>query len=109
MSLDFGLQFEGEDTKETCELYERNITHNVANMWGRAGIFNSLYNSGGKKAKEELENLREGLKKMEDSPAEYRKLDPENGWGDYDSALEFLREVVSYCAKYPNSIIWVSK
>jgi len=109
VSLDFYLQYIDEDTFETSEIYSRNITHNLTGMWNKAGIYDSLYNSHRMRPKEIIGLLRSGLAHMEDNPAEYRLLEPENGWGSYENALEFLRDVIAICSRYPNATIGISK
>jgi hypothetical protein len=104
MSLDFGIT----KVKETT-VYSGNYTHNVAKMWELAGVYESLYNSNGRRANEILLNLKVGIKKMEKSPEEFKKLNPENGWGDYDSALGFLKEIALACEENPDGKIYISK
>ena len=88
-----GLNISLKKMKPCC-IYETNITHNLAPMWRKAGIYDCLYNSEGKKADTIVVELREGLSKMITSPEEYKKLKPANGWGDYDSAISFLTRLI---------------
>jgi hypothetical protein len=39
---------------------------------------------------------------------EYRQKEPENGWGNYDGALEFLAEIAQAAADHPLGVIRVS-
>jgi len=41
-------------------------------------------------------------------PDEMRKLEPENGWGDYESALKFLKEIIVTCLDHPECFVEVS-
>jgi hypothetical protein len=39
---------------------------------------------------------------------EYQKLNPENGWGSYETALAFLEEIINACEEYPDATIRIS-
>lgn len=104
MSLDFSLEIIAP-----TYIYDGNMTHNVAPMWRKAGVYNALYNSEGQLAKDILEELKKGKEEMLAFPEEYKKLNPENGWGDYDSSLNFLNTIIMACEKWPHGIIHISK
>jgi hypothetical protein len=104
MSLDFSL----EKTQPT-EVYSGNMTHNVSPMWDLAGIYDDLYNSDGKKADDIVINLWNGYNKMVKNPKKFQKLNPENGWGSYETALTYLKEIIDACGEYPEAIIRISK
>lgn len=105
MSLDIWLQC------DHCQLTtgDLNYTHNVSPMWREAGCYDALYNSDGKRASETLEILNEAIKKMSQDPEKYRALNPSNGWGNYDSALQFLRDWRTSVENHPDMIIRVSR
>lgn len=85
-----------------------NATHNLMPMWSKAGCYSALYESHGKPAKEILSPLIQGLTDMLKNSEEYRKLEPSNGWGDYDGAISFLVQVIKDCASNPDTNIEVS-
>jgi len=99
MSLDIGLR--RHDTF--------NVTHNLTPMWIKANIYECLYKSEGKKAKEIINQLEKGLQDIKDNYNEYKKLNPSNGWGDIDGAIEFLERVIKEFKQYPNAKIEVWK
>lgn len=108
MSLDWYLEC------DHCHstLYDANITHNVSPMWTAAGCYGPLYDDEtweGRLGKEALAVLRAGVIAMEDSPEKFREMNPPNGWGDYEGALEWLRAAVAACAKYPEGKIRISR
>jgi len=103
MSLNFYI------TAIKTSVYSGNYTHNVIPMWELAGIYDDLYNSEGKKCKDIITNLKKGLDIMLRNPDKFRKLNPPNGWGDYDSAVKFLKEIINNCEKYPDGEIEISK
>jgi hypothetical protein len=82
MSLDFSLVHTRED-------YSVNYTHNVIDMWVKAGCYDALYKSQGFAAANIIPFLVKARDNMEAKPEEYKAMNPKNGWGDYDTALSF--------------------
>lgn len=109
MSLDFYINDTGLATRSEFRLFWKNYTHNVTPMWHKAKIYDELYNSDGKHPKEIMEKLRLGLKDMQDNRKEYKILDPDNGWGDCDSAMAFLSDIIDACSRFPEGTIHISK
>ena len=101
MSLDIGLTAVVE-----TEVVSMNITHNLSNMWDAAGIWEVLYESEGKTAKEVLPVLKSGLQKMLEDPDKFRQFDSSNGWGVYEDAVPWLRDLIHEFEKYPDGVIW---
>ena len=108
MSLDFYLEKKKWE-EVTEEVYWENYTHNVVEMWNDAGCYDALYMSNGMNAKDIIPFLDKAIKSMSENPDDYKKLNPENGWGDYDSALEFLKRVRGMCDANPDAVIRISK
>lgn len=106
MSLDFYL-YCTTDTEHT--VFDRNYTHNVTPMWKKAGCYDALYESDGKRAGEIIPELNAAFNKMISGIREYKELDPDNGWVDADGALSFLEEVLRACRTYPSAKIGVSR
>lgn len=104
MSLDFYL-----NVKEVGNVFDCNYTHNVVPMWKKSGVYDALYNSEGKKAKDIISILRDGIEEMESKPEEYKSLNPKNQWGSYDTALPWIREVLKNCEEYPEADVVVDK
>lgn len=70
-----------------------NCTHNINPMIRSAGDpdwWKSLDGLSGTEGKALLERIIMGL---EAEPGRFRAMNPENGWGDYDSLLTVLREM----------------
>jgi hypothetical protein len=44
------------------------------------------------------------IKIMESDPDKYRAMNPENGWGSYDTFLEWLVKLGDVSFKYPKAI-----
>ena len=103
MSLDISLEEFGWH-----QVSEANITSNLVPMWKKAGIYDALYNSAGKRAKDVLPTLRQGMTHMMTHKDEYLPLNPPNGWGDYPSAVQWLRNVCNMFERNPNATITIS-
>lgn len=86
-----------------------NYTHNVREMWIKAGCYDALYNSDGKKASETLPILHQAILHMSNNGPEYIQLNPANGWGSYEGALKFLKEWREICEQHPDMLIGVWK
>ncbi len=108
ISLSIGIDTGGENLT-IISLFDENYTHNVTPMWKKAGVYDALYNSDGLQAKDIAKTLSLGIIDMESKPDEYRLLNPENGWGDYEGALSFLVSFLIACDQHPETIIGVSK
>jgi hypothetical protein len=82
-----------------------NYTYNVAPMWRdlyKENGIREIYGLTGEKAIPVLRLLREH---MEDNRERLVKMNPSNGWGDYEGALWFVNELLG--ASIVNKIgIW---
>jgi len=85
-----------------------NYTHNVTAMWKACGVYDALYNSDGERTETVIPILRAGIAFFEEHYSEMEALNPPNGWGHADTALEFLRKVADGFASHPG-IVGVSK
>ena len=111
------------------ELYEVddsiNMTSNVGEMYRAA--MPGPYEGGGKydgtgdvdprggltglsglKCSEVFPIISAGVQYMLENADEMRKLEPDNGWGDYDGALAYLQAIQKWCAAHPNGILCVN-
>lgn len=59
----------------------------------------------GKRAAEAVVALLAALEKMEREPDRFRVLNPENGWGDYEGAVDYIRRFYVACQRYPEATI----
>lgn len=109
MSLDLWLEIDTGGPEPGLVWDGWNYTHNVGPMYAitlgtTLGVFLE-----GKTAAEALPKLREMVADMEDRPAVYLALNPENGWGSYDTLLPRLRELVEVAARHPKASWGVSR
>ena len=111
MSLDIWLHI------DKCPLCGRhdpddenlNYTHNVVPMWQEAGCYESLYNSAGDLAQTHIDTLQAAVDDMTRNPQKYINMNPENGWGAYDTALPWLVKVLKLFRQYPGAEIGIWK
>ena len=97
---------------EPVDVYSANITHNLARMAGEAGVYEYLWrpeNVGIVKAVTLIEPLSKGLSQLLGDPDKYKALNAENGWGTYDSLVEFVKEYLNACIEYPDADVRVSR
>jgi hypothetical protein len=118
-------------TEENEEVYWGNITHNLTEMAGAAGIYEALWRpyrlvdgyvraeeNGSELAFEEeqvisaskiIPILEKGLADLKARPKYFKKYDSPNGWGRYINFVFFVEEYLNACKQYPESIIAVSR
>lgn len=115
MSLDVDLYFEvdtGGPEPRYFEVFEANYTHNITKMAAEAGIYKYIWHPEDctevKTAGDLIESLRAGIKLMEDDPRRFIRLNPENGWGSYDTFLPWVRRYLQACVENPKALIRTS-
>lgn len=89
-----------DNEKESNLVYSGNVTHNLGKMARVAGIYEPLWRPdeiGVKKAAELIEPLEAGLKRLQDSPGEFKQYNPRNGWGDYEGFVAFVQSYLAAC------------
>lgn len=90
---------------ETCDIFDRNITHNLTTMASNVQCGSSDYDlykllwrpdeNGFEKVTFEYRDLvSDGLAYMLSNRASLEQFNPSNGWGSYESLLNF---VIEYC------------
>lgn len=85
-----------------------NYTSNVSRMWFEALGGKSLSDLHGRSAVEALPALDKAVTAMETDPEKYKAMNPPNGWGNYDGALDYLRRLRDGCAQHPKTVVHVS-
>jgi hypothetical protein len=110
MSWDVDLIKELEDGLDEINVLHEvgNYTYNVSKMYSKAMGGFTINHLHGKKAIEAVKILQSGIIEMSKNPNEYKKLNPENGWGSYEGAKRFLKDIMNACLDYPESIVYVS-
>ncbi len=82
-------------------------TYNVSKMYKKA-MDKTMGDFHGECAKDILETIVKGYQHMVSNPEEYIKLNPENGWGNYYGAMEYLAKLINACDRNPNAIVNVN-
>ena len=96
------------DIHITETILDINYTFNVAPMFqlalGKGGIkqLNEL------NREEAIKLLKVGIKDMEENPEIYKKLNPENGWGNYEGALNTLIKIFNSLEENHNAEVSVN-
>jgi hypothetical protein len=114
--MSYDVSFRRSVENEEGELYlneDFNMTSNVNPMYHAAGVglgdpdFWIGYLDK-KTAVEVLDKVRPVYAYMLTHTDEMKALEPENGWGDYESALRFLKEIIATCLDHPECFVEVS-
>lgn len=109
---EFCWELEANHEHGDIEMYEDNITHNLGEMAGEAGIYKHLWRPeevGVVKAEQLIEPLKKGLSLLESDRSRFEKLNPSNGWGDYDGLVRFVQCYLSACIDHPEADVGVSR
>jgi hypothetical protein len=113
MSLDVDLM-----VIQPTSIFSMNITHNLGKMAGAVVLENgkTLYEVLWRPeehnyftASDIASLLHEGMVKLISSPEEYKRYNPENGWGEYDGLVNFVREYYNACLVNPEAELRVSR
>jgi len=119
-------------TVENEEVYWANITHNLGEMAGKAGIYEALwrpyqlrddfkdfelyaddeYEFEEKciiKASDIIDVLEKGLADLKKRPKYFEKFNSSNGWGMYENFVPFVENYLNACKEYPECIVKVDR
>lgn len=85
-----------------------NMTSNVSGMWRLASPeTDGLAGLDGMLAEQAVGPLSQAVLKMRADPDAYLLMEPSNGWGSYDGAMEFMSRVLKFCRQHPGLTISV--
>lgn len=111
----FSMREEDPDAYHDHLNLEANYTYNVSPMFYEAfdlrkldGTPAGIRGLDGRTGDEAGKALDVAIQRMEADPDRFEKMNPENGWGDCDGALELLRKLRGWCAEYPDAVMCVS-
>lgn len=100
------------DETEMYTLFSANIAHNLNTMADAAGLYQALWRPDENeldKAKQLIPILEVGLRRLLADRRMFETYNPENGWGDYDGLVEFVRAYLDACKQYPDAKVRVSR
>jgi hypothetical protein len=98
------------DNSETCEVFSANCTHNLSRMAQEAGIRDAVWApelNGIERAEHLIDPVKRGIETLEGDPERFKAFNPENGWGTYESLLEFLRSILDAALRWPEASVHV--
>jgi hypothetical protein len=84
-----------------------NYTYNVGTMFRKALGGKGLYDLNGVEAWKVIAKLRLAVDTMRRNRDEYEALNPENGWGNYEGALEYLVGILKECEQHSKCVILI--
>lgn len=96
----------------TDEVYSDGITHNLNEMALEAGIYEALWHPDKILcvwAHDISPVLRRGIATLKADPDRFKAMNPSNGWGTYDTLLQFAEDYLAACEKWPDAEINVSR
>ena len=96
------------DNAETTYVWHRNITHNLNGMAMEAGLYEALWRPdeiGATHAHMLIERVEAGLARLVSAPERFARLNPKNGWGNYDLLVDFTQSFLAACKANPNSTV----
>ena len=99
--MGIGIQFM---VTEPHVVFSQNITHNLAKMAIKAGVYDVLWQGEGVKTAQDLvEPLRRALCDMRQFPAKYRAFNDPGGWGTYGKFVPWLQKLLDACYEWPDA------
>lgn len=109
MSLDVTLKV---PRTMDVSVFDWNITHNLNVMAEAAGIYKELWRPdeiGITKASQLIAPLQAGLDLLLSDPDRFKQYNPKNGWGEYESLVEFVENYLEACEDNPDATVEVSR
>jgi hypothetical protein len=98
----------GHSVEQSLELYDRNVTYNLSPMFYKAfDLEDGIRGLDKMLCSEAAPHIEEAIRRMTTDKDEYVKLNPENGWGTYDGAMEFLNEWFDAVREHPKARVYV--
>lgn len=97
---------------KTNDVFKVNITHNLAEMASKADIYYAMWRPeerGYGVAEDIILPLTRGIEKLRANPELFKKLNPQNGWGSYDTLLTVAEDYLEACRSWPDATIEVSR
>lgn len=89
-------------------IYHFNYTSNFNKMADAAGIYEALFDINrikAKQAKDIIYFLQKGLNKLLRDPCYYEKFNDPEGWEEYSTFVETVKEYLHACMENPEALI----
>lgn len=108
MSWDIHLYTELDGNEIEILGTDFNYTHNTNDMIREAGFRDWPYKVDGWDAQDLGIALTKVLEEFARDPDRFRAMNPENGWGRYDTLVPVLQQIRDLCAQYPSAKVGMS-
>lgn len=117
--------------EHTSPIYQASITHNCTQMAVSAGIYKALWRPAELTAapyvilegldvaawerrtrvhaRDLIETLTEGVRRLLYEPDHFKRLENPNGWGTYLDFVPWVRNYLNACECNPNAVVQVSR
>lgn len=98
--------------EDSSYAFSANITHNLNKMAEAADLYKVIWRpeeNGVTYARELISILEQGLSRLIANPEEFKKYNPSNGWGTYEVFVEFVKDYLDACKKYPDALVKASR
>ena len=107
MSYDMQLVINTGGERPAAVTKCKSPTYNLAPMFALAlgGSMREVLDE--KKAHSVIGVLEKATVSMKRAPAKYKKLNPPNGWGSYEGALESLCWLLEMCKEHPLATVQI--
>jgi hypothetical protein len=91
-------------TDHRVGIHSWNVTYNLGTMLRAAG-FPPWRDLIGAPAAEVAETLAKVAETLREDPDGFKQYNPDNGWGTYEGAVEFVESFRDGCANHPRATI----
>ena len=106
MSYDISLYINtGIEERKVVEV--GNYTYNCCGMFTDASAGTAISDLDGEECWKIEPMLASAVENLQKNPNKYRAMNPENGWGDYDSFLLYVEKLLRECRQNPKCKIVV--
>lgn len=108
MSYDAYLKIDtgGDEPATVCDI--GNYTSNVSGMWRKA-LGKPLGEYDGVLAGDMIPDLERAVNDMIQNPQVYLPMNPDNGWGNYGGAKQYLEDILAACREHPKAFFHLSR
>lgn len=109
MSWWIGMEIDAGGENPIPMLHDVNCTYNLSDMFREAlpDLKDGMWGLNNLSGSEAEPHLSKAIKDMDENPDKYKAMNPKNGWGDFDGALEVLVQILSWCQQAPRGTISV--
>jgi hypothetical protein len=107
VSYDIWLEIDTGGPEPACVGRDWNYTSNCVPMWRAAGA--DLAEFHGKSAADCIPVLSAAIELLRAEPARFEAMDPENGWGSYETLVPALEALLANFEHHPRATVGVSR